>query len=1005
MYANISSRPASLASLDCEGCGLYKTCYTPWMKGDGDPARPLWIVSAAPGQMEDQDGRPLIGQTGAEVWNAAELAGLARDSFYVDHAVCCRPPKNKLPGKAVTSCRPRVQDLLTQHQPRFVLLFGNEAIRAVMPPAFRTGVLAARGKAYTVDTFPNTTFFVTVHPNYVLRDVGHRGMFQKDIATFAALARGEELEVAPMDIRVITEADAAVAAIEELETHTLVVFDLETTGLDPYGPDQTITAVSFCAVDGVPEDLSQLKQADIQPRTGIALPFNHAENTWTPEEKERVRKAMARLFENPNVRKAGHNLTFDLRWVWQHLNCDVHGDLIDTLMMHYSTNEKPGTHGLKKLAYEFTPWGGYDDELKKALEDAGGFWEKVDLKKLLGYNAKDSFVTGHIFRELTPVVHREQQWTVLTSILFPAVRAVARMINFGCFVDRGLAQEVDFWYQKRAEGLKSRLVDHADIVATETTLIQRRLRQDPALMRHINRQIALNLPPTIENLRKIADKRLQGILDRLEAPGLTEGPTLDALLTVLGKRIGRLQADVDKRLVKREEQLRTTTKFKFKSPAHKRVLLYDVYKLKPTGKTKSGELQTGKAMLKVYGHKFALLGDLDRLATMEKRRATYLRPVLMGAVVKGDGAIHANYMLTGTEGGRMSCGGSMAGKGDTAAIEKYNMQNLPRKPRLEQVVGDERYYWLEALEMSAADARAKVPEYKGDGTAATALLGKAGQAEVHIDSANRLFIRAPSVRPIFTTRYEGGKLIGADYQQLELVVYGVIAQDGALMEAVRKGVDLHKNSACLTFGIPLDQVTPEMRQDIKSAVSFGLAYGRSAEALAEDLKKPLSWAEDVKTRFFKAFKGMANYIRFQPNDCRKNGNMATSMFGRRRRIPELMAFDQKLRSHAERESINMPIQSTASDLCLLSLVMIDRMLEAEKMRTRVVATVHDSIYLDAPRDEAIQAATMLKAVMEGIPQFLPWLTVPLRSDINGWVPPKGDAPGYFSLDAMKDRME
>ena len=222
----------------------------------------------------------------------------------------------------------------------------------------------------------------------------------------------------------------------------------------------------------------------------------------------------------------------------------------------------------------------------------------------------------------------------------------------------------------------------------------------------------------------------------------------------------------------------------------------------------------------------------------------------------------------------------------------------------------------------------------------------------------------------------GHVLVDADYSQIELRVLAHISGDETMIDAFRKGEDIHARTAAEVYGVPFDQVTHQMRSASK-AVNFGIVYGISDFALAKNIGVSRREARDFINRYFERYPGVKAYMEQSVQDARERG-YAVTLMGRRRYLPELASSNFNVRSFGERCAMNSPIQGTAADIIKLAMIRVDRELKRRGMRTKLILQVHDELILEAPADEADAAAALLKECMEGVMQ----LEVPLQTDIT-----------------------
>ena len=209
---------------------------------------------------------------------------------------------------------------------------------------------------------------------------------------------------------------------------------------------------------------------------------------------------------------------------------------------------------------------------------------------------------------------------------------------------------------------------------------------------------------------------------------------------------------------------------------------------------------------------------------------------------------------------------------------------------------------------------------------------------------------------------EGNVLIDADYSQIELRVLAHMANDDAMIEAFRAGQDIHAATASRVYGVPVEEVTPQMRSSCK-AVNFGIVYGISDFSLAGDLGISRKEAGEFIRNYLDTYPGVGRYMDEMKAKARETG-YAETMFGRRRDIPELASSNFNLRSFGERVAMNTPIQGTAADIIKIAMLRVDDRLRREGLQARLILQVHDELILEAPEQEAGPVLALLREEME-----------------------------------------
>ncbi|MBI4684289.1 MAG: DNA polymerase I [Nitrospirae bacterium] len=223
---------------------------------------------------------------------------------------------------------------------------------------------------------------------------------------------------------------------------------------------------------------------------------------------------------------------------------------------------------------------------------------------------------------------------------------------------------------------------------------------------------------------------------------------------------------------------------------------------------------------------------------------------------------------------------------------------------------------------------------------------------------------------------KGNVLISADYSQIELRILAHLSNDEVLIEAFRKGIDVHTKTASEIFGVPTDKVTPEMRRTAKT-VNFGVIYGISPFGLSETLSISKDEAKSYIEKYFERHSGVKKYMESVFEEVRQSG-YATTLYGRQRPIPELKNQNTNIRSQGERLAINTPIQGTAADIIKAAMIQIWKRLKEEHLNTKMTLQVHDELLFEAPESELGMAKEIIREGMEGIIK----LEVPLKIDIG-----------------------
>ena len=222
----------------------------------------------------------------------------------------------------------------------------------------------------------------------------------------------------------------------------------------------------------------------------------------------------------------------------------------------------------------------------------------------------------------------------------------------------------------------------------------------------------------------------------------------------------------------------------------------------------------------------------------------------------------------------------------------------------------------------------------------------------------------------------GCVLVDADYSQIELRILAHVTGDEHMQQAFLSGEDIHRSTAARIYNLPPDQVSPRIRSSAK-AINFGIMYGKGAYSLSKDIGVSVKEADAFLKSYLAAFPKVSGYMDKTIADARACGYVST-LFGRRRALPELTSTNHNIRASGERMARNTPIQGTAADVIKLAMVRVWRRLRDEKMESRLILTVHDELIVEAPEAEAEKAAAILREEMEGCVQY----AVPLSTDVH-----------------------
>ena len=228
----------------------------------------------------------------------------------------------------------------------------------------------------------------------------------------------------------------------------------------------------------------------------------------------------------------------------------------------------------------------------------------------------------------------------------------------------------------------------------------------------------------------------------------------------------------------------------------------------------------------------------------------------------------------------------------------------------------------------------------------------------------------------FFVAEDGNLLLDADYSQIELRVLAAVCGDENMKKIFLSGGDIHTSTAAQVFDMPEDFVTPEMRRAAK-AVNFGIIYGIGAFSLSKDIGVTVAQAKKYIQDYLNNFPNVSKYMDKVVEDAQKQGYV-TTVFGRRRYIPELMSSNKNVQAFGKRAAMNAPIQGAAADIIKIAMVRVYKRLKEEKLNARLILQVHDELIVEASKEDAKKAAQVLFEEMKKAVT----LDVPIPADVG-----------------------
>ncbi|RST26774.1 DNA polymerase I [Chryseobacterium lacus] len=243
----------------------------------------------------------------------------------------------------------------------------------------------------------------------------------------------------------------------------------------------------------------------------------------------------------------------------------------------------------------------------------------------------------------------------------------------------------------------------------------------------------------------------------------------------------------------------------------------------------------------------------------------------------------------------------------------------------------------------------------------TAATGRLASVNPNLQNIPIRTLRGQQIRGAFVAA-EGKKIISADYSQIELRLIAEISDETNMIQAFQNGEDIHASTASKLFGIPLEEVTKTQRSQAKT-VNFGIVYGQSAFALAEQTGLSRSEAKQMIDAYYETYPKLKEWMTEQVHKAREIGYVVT-VLGRKRHLKDINSNNFVVRGHAERNAVNAPIQGSAADIIKIAMINIDRKLDEENLETKMLLQVHDELLFESPVEEVPTATELIKSQME-----------------------------------------
>lgn len=390
---------------NCKRCKLHQTAEYVCLLGQGDVPSKAMIVGEAPGQREDDSGKPFVGPAGQLLIQVLKNNGYSRSDFFITNAVSCRPPGNRTPKKSeIKACKFWYDEQFNVVRPKVVLLLGATALQQALDGR---KLKSSRGKPVERD---GVIYVPTFHPAYVLRDPNSRGAFEADIRLFLEIMKLGKIPIQEGINSIIVDSFEKLDAMMD-DLYGEVSFDIETTTLYPWAKEAKINIIGFGTA-----------------KAQYGMPAEHEDSPWAKSTIQKILEELYLRIRKGKLKLICQNGKFDVLYVW--VRFDVRLSVyFDTMLAHYLIDENQ-LHGLDYLAKIHFGALDYDIEMEEKLGKRGL------TKKLYDYHALDLYYTYHLKRKLLRQLEEDFGITdVFWHIMMPCVNLFVEIEYHGVFIN------------------------------------------------------------------------------------------------------------------------------------------------------------------------------------------------------------------------------------------------------------------------------------------------------------------------------------------------------------------------------------------------------------------------------------------------------------------------------------------------------------------------------------------------------------------------------------------
>lgn len=575
-------------NMNCTKCEISESCFSCQM-GIGKKTAKIMFVADNPTEFENEKGKWMVGKAGNLFRDLLTQIGLdvETDCYFTGIVKCPTPSDDKGNQRQplrdeIANCMPYFEAEMKIIDPDIIVPMGNVALKQILG---YTGITKFRGKAVEKD---GKIIFPILHPTQIFKQPKHSKNFTTDIMNLKVLIDEGMgfLEKSEVDYRYLETYEEVEDEIERLMESEWLVFDIETTGLNPFVKGSKIVCISLTD----------------RTHYGVTIPLEHRQFKWPGMILDKIRGLLKQLLENHFIKKMGHNGKFDMKWLLYKYGIDVANYAFDPMIAHYITvSEERGGHGLKELAWELTDMGGYDNALDEYKKENGivGNYDLIDWEILREYAAADVDCTMRLFKVFEPKILEHPKWPSLFELYMDGSYALRDMEINGAYIDQKKAQEFNEAYLTRISEIEEKLRQFPEIV-----LIEREKQRMFEL-----RQLEMKKPKEERNPEVLKWNKYKNFKFSFSSP--------NQLRELLFDKLG------------------LDTPF-----------LTDKGKLKKKSELTIQDYSTGAETLEYLADKHPIAELLSEWRKLEKLYGTYIKPAYEDWVCE-DELVHGNYNLVG----------------------------------------------------------------------------------------------------------------------------------------------------------------------------------------------------------------------------------------------------------------------------------------------------------------------------------------------------------------------